>query len=81
MSDTFVVVAVTPGEFRDERYDDLRTGHEVVGIDPEAETVTVEGGGETFDQPYTISSSRRARAPSNPSGTKYSRRRKPSRES
>jgi len=46
------LVAVTPEEFRDERDIDLRTGHEVVGIDPEVETVTVEGDGETFDQPY-----------------------------
>ncbi|WP_436930911.1 FAD-dependent oxidoreductase [Halosimplex halobium] len=46
------LVAVTPEEFRGERDIDLRTGHEVVGIDPEAETVTVEGDGETFDQPY-----------------------------
>ncbi len=43
---------MTPGEFRDERGVGLRTDHEVVGVDPEAETVTVEGGGETFDQPY-----------------------------
>ncbi|QDX39392.1 FAD-dependent oxidoreductase [Salarchaeum sp. JOR-1] len=46
------LVAVTPEEFRDERDVDLRTGHEVVDIDPAAETVTVEGDGETFDQPY-----------------------------
>jgi len=46
------LVAVTPDEFREERNVDLRMGHEVVGIDPEAETVTVEGGGETFEQPY-----------------------------
>src|SRR6056297_1494423 len=46
------LVAVTADEFREERNVDLRTGHEVVGIDPEAETVTVEGGGETFEQPY-----------------------------
>ncbi|WP_115864186.1 FAD-dependent oxidoreductase [Halorussus litoreus] len=46
------LVAVTPEEFRDDRDVDLRTGHEVVGIDPVAETVTVEGDGETFDHPY-----------------------------
>jgi len=46
------LVTVTPEEFREKRDIDLRTGHEVVGIDPEAETVTVDGGGETFDQPY-----------------------------
>jgi NADPH-dependent 2,4-dienoyl-CoA reductase/sulfur reductase-like enzyme len=46
------LVTVTPEEFRDERDIDLRTGHEVVGIDPETDTVTVDGDGETFDQPY-----------------------------
>ncbi|SFG92944.1 NADPH-dependent 2,4-dienoyl-CoA reductase, sulfur reductase [Halopelagius inordinatus] len=46
------LVAVTPEEFRDERDIDLRTGHEVVDIDPEAGNVTVEGDGETFEQPY-----------------------------
>ena len=43
---------VTPEEFREERDIDLRTGHEVVGIDPEAETVTVDGGAEPFEHPY-----------------------------
>ncbi|MEF8782309.1 MAG: FAD-dependent oxidoreductase [Haloarculaceae archaeon] len=46
------LVTVTPAQFRDERDVDLRTGNEVVDIDPESETVTVEGGSETFDQPY-----------------------------
>ncbi|WP_254821532.1 FAD-dependent oxidoreductase [Haloglomus halophilum] len=46
------LVQVTAEEFREERDIDLRTGHEVVGIDPEARTVRVEGDGETFDQPY-----------------------------
>ncbi|MXR40447.1 FAD-dependent oxidoreductase [Halobaculum sp. WSA2] len=46
------LVAVTPEEFRNERDIDLWTGHEVVGIDPEAGSVTVEADGETFDQPY-----------------------------
>ncbi|WP_159904391.1 FAD-dependent oxidoreductase [Salinirussus salinus] len=46
------LVAVTPEEFREERDIDLRTGHEVVGVDPGAGTVTVEGEGETFEQPY-----------------------------
>jgi len=46
------LVAVTPEAFRDERGVDLRTGHEVVDIDPEAETVTVDGGGETVEQSY-----------------------------
>ena len=46
------LVAVTPEEFREERDVDLRTNHEVVEIDPEAQTVTVDGDGETFEQPY-----------------------------
>ncbi|MBX0297592.1 FAD-dependent oxidoreductase [Haloarcula nitratireducens] len=46
------LVTVTPEEFRDERDIDLRTGHEVIGIDPGAETVTVSGDGKTFEQPY-----------------------------
>ncbi|WP_265109853.1 FAD-dependent oxidoreductase [Halosolutus halophilus] len=46
------LVAVTPEEFREERDVDLRTGHEVVSIDPEAKTVTVETDGDRFDQPY-----------------------------
>ncbi|WP_324663713.1 FAD-dependent oxidoreductase [Haloarcula sediminis] len=35
-----------------ERGIDLRREHEVVAVDTEAETVTVEGGGERFEQPY-----------------------------
>ncbi|SNZ17898.1 NADPH-dependent 2,4-dienoyl-CoA reductase, sulfur reductase [Natronoarchaeum philippinense] len=46
------LVAVTPEEFREERDVGLRTGHEVVEIDPEAERVTVEDGDETFEQSY-----------------------------
>ena len=46
------LVMVTAEAFREERDIDLRTAHEVVDIDPEAELVTVEGGGETFAQPY-----------------------------
>ena len=34
------LVSVTPEEFREERDIDLRTGHEVVGIDGDARTVT-----------------------------------------
>ncbi|AEH39230.1 FAD-dependent oxidoreductase [Halopiger xanaduensis] len=46
------LVSVTPEEFREERDIDLRTGHEVVAIDPDAKTVTAEhDGGETV-QPY-----------------------------
>ncbi|WP_276272359.1 FAD-dependent oxidoreductase [Haloarcula litorea] len=36
----------------DERGIDLRREHEVVAVDTAAETVTVRGDGETFDQPY-----------------------------
>ncbi|WP_415383434.1 FAD-dependent oxidoreductase [Halosimplex sp. TS25] len=46
------LVAVTPERFREERDVDLRTGHEVVGVDPERETITVEGDGERFEQGY-----------------------------
>jgi NADPH-dependent 2,4-dienoyl-CoA reductase/sulfur reductase-like enzyme len=46
------LIAVTAEEFREKRDINLRTGHEAVGIDPERETVTVESGSETFDQPY-----------------------------
>ncbi|MFT4885251.1 MAG: NADPH-dependent 2,4-dienoyl-CoA reductase/sulfur reductase-like enzyme [Natronomonas sp.] len=46
------LVTVTPEAFREKRDIDLRTGHEVVDIDPEGETVTVDDGTETFEQPY-----------------------------
>ena len=47
------LVTVTPEAFREKRDVDLRTGHEVLGIDPDARTVTVEDeGGERFEQPY-----------------------------
>lgn len=46
------LVQVTPEQFREERNVDLRTHHEVVGIDPQDQTVTVENEHETFDQPY-----------------------------
>ena len=36
----------------EERGIDLRRGHEVVAVDTDAATVTVEGGGTTFEQPY-----------------------------
>ena len=36
-----------------ERGIDLRRGHEVTGVDPEAQTVRVDGDDETFDQPYS----------------------------
>jgi len=46
------LVAVRPEQFREERDVDLRTGHEVVDVDADSETVTVEGDGERFEQPY-----------------------------
>ncbi|AXR82660.1 FAD-dependent oxidoreductase [Natrarchaeobaculum sulfurireducens] len=46
------LVAVTPEEFREDRDVDLRTGHEVIAIDREEKTVTVEADGEQFEQPY-----------------------------
>ncbi|WP_336037320.1 FAD-dependent oxidoreductase [Halobacterium yunchengense] len=46
------LVQVTPDEFRTERDIDLRTNHEVVGIDPEARTVTVAADDDRFEQPY-----------------------------
>jgi NADPH-dependent 2,4-dienoyl-CoA reductase/sulfur reductase-like enzyme len=39
-------------EAAEERGIDLRREHEVVAVDTDAETVTVEGDGERFDQPY-----------------------------
>jgi NADPH-dependent 2,4-dienoyl-CoA reductase/sulfur reductase-like enzyme len=46
------LVQVTPDEFRTERDVDLRTNHEVVGIDPEGRTVTVSTIDDRFEQPY-----------------------------
>ena len=46
------LITVTPEEFRENRDIDLRTGHEVVGIDPAAQTVTVDAGGDRFEQPF-----------------------------
>ncbi|ELY47284.1 FAD-dependent oxidoreductase [Natronorubrum sulfidifaciens] len=46
------LVSVTPEEFREERDIDLRTGHEVVAIDPDERTVTAESASETVVQSY-----------------------------
>ncbi len=46
------LVSVTPEEFREERDVDLRLGHEVVDVDADAKTVTVETADETFEQGY-----------------------------
>ncbi|MFD1599142.1 FAD-dependent oxidoreductase [Halobellus rarus] len=39
-------------EAAEERGIDVRRGHEVVGVDTDAETVTVDVDGTTFEQPY-----------------------------
>ncbi|WP_254863007.1 FAD-dependent oxidoreductase [Halovivax gelatinilyticus] len=46
------LVAVTPEEFREERDVDLRTNHEVVGVDTDAKSVTVARDGTTVEQRY-----------------------------
>ncbi|ELY50201.1 FAD-dependent oxidoreductase [Natronolimnohabitans innermongolicus] len=46
------LVTVTPEEFRTERDVDLRTGEEVVDVDPNAAVVTVDTGDETYEQSY-----------------------------
>ncbi|MFB6149678.1 MAG: FAD-dependent oxidoreductase [Halobacteriales archaeon] len=45
------LLSLSPAEI-DERGIDLRRRHEVIGIDPDARTVTVDGPDETFEQPY-----------------------------
>jgi NADPH-dependent 2,4-dienoyl-CoA reductase/sulfur reductase-like enzyme len=46
------LVSVTPEQFREERDIDLRTGHEVVDIDTDAQTVTAESEDGTVVQSY-----------------------------
>ncbi|TYT61697.1 FAD-dependent oxidoreductase [Natrialba swarupiae] len=46
------LVSVTPEEFREERDIDLRTGHEIVAIDPDENTVTAEHDGSKTVQSY-----------------------------
>ncbi|APX98198.1 FAD-dependent oxidoreductase [Natronorubrum daqingense] len=46
------LVSVTPEEFREQRGIDLRTGHEVVSIDPDERTVTAESESKTVVQSY-----------------------------
>jgi len=46
------LVSVTPEEFREERDVDLRTGHEVVDVDPDDRVVTAQSGDETVRQAY-----------------------------
>ncbi|MFB6146145.1 MAG: FAD-dependent oxidoreductase [Halobacteriaceae archaeon] len=45
------LVTLTPDDVAD-RGIDLRRGHEVTAVDTGAETVTVEAGGEEYEQPY-----------------------------
>jgi NADPH-dependent 2,4-dienoyl-CoA reductase/sulfur reductase-like enzyme len=44
------LVSITPDEFREQRDIDLRTGHEVVDIDPDDRTVTARGDGEVVQE-------------------------------
>jgi len=46
------LVAMTVEQFREDRDIDLRTGHEVLKIDPEGQTVSVEGDGDRFEHGY-----------------------------
>ena len=46
------LLSLSPEE-ADQRGIDLRRGHEVLAVDPEAKQVTVEHNGETFAQPYS----------------------------
>ena len=46
------LLSLSPAD-ADERGIDLRRGHEVTAVDPEAHTVSVESDAETFDQPYS----------------------------
>jgi NADPH-dependent 2,4-dienoyl-CoA reductase/sulfur reductase-like enzyme len=46
------LVSITPEEFREERDVDLRTGHDVVAIDPDDRTVTARTGKGEVVQPY-----------------------------
>ncbi len=46
------LVSITPEEFRQERDIDLRTGHEVINIDPSARTVTAQSQTQEVVQEY-----------------------------
>ena len=46
------LVSVTPEQFREERDIDLRTGHDVVDIDPDGKTVTARSEDGEVVQPY-----------------------------
>ncbi|MFT4923724.1 MAG: NADPH-dependent 2,4-dienoyl-CoA reductase/sulfur reductase-like enzyme, partial [Haloarculaceae archaeon] len=47
------LVSVSAATFREERGIDLRTGHEVIEIDPEARTVAVAGPDGVVEQGYS----------------------------
>ena len=46
------LLSLSPAD-ADDRGIDLRRGHEVTAIDPDAHTISVEADGERFDQPYS----------------------------
>jgi NADPH-dependent 2,4-dienoyl-CoA reductase/sulfur reductase-like enzyme len=46
------LVSVTPEEFREQRDIDLRTGHEVIDIDPDDRTVTARNDGDDIVHEY-----------------------------
>ena len=46
------LLSLSPAE-ADDRGIDLRRGHEVTGVDPDASVVTVDADGETIEQPYS----------------------------
>ena len=46
------LIEVSPGEAREKRKIDLRLGHRVTAIDPNARTVTVESDGKSFDERF-----------------------------
>jgi len=46
------LIEVSPEEAREKRKIDLRLGHTVTAIDPQARTVTVEVDGKIFDEPF-----------------------------
>ncbi|MFP4628659.1 MAG: FAD-dependent oxidoreductase [Halobacteriales archaeon] len=52
VADLDALVSITADEFVSERDIDLRTGAEVVAIDPSVRTVTVETAADRYEQPY-----------------------------
>ncbi|MFW6448547.1 MAG: FAD-dependent oxidoreductase [Halobacteriota archaeon] len=52
VDDLASLVSITPEEFVTDRDIDLRTRAEVVSIDPDSRTVTIEEAGDRYQQPY-----------------------------